>query len=183
MNKTLISILAVIGVLGVLILTVVGIGISASNQEVGLRNAIKAKQTANQATFDNMWKQIQQTAEVTNEQKNALKDIFIQHAQARTGEGVDKAIVKWISESVPNVDVSAYKNLQNIIVGARNSFTSDQIALLDMKRAHDDVLTKFPSSLFVGGRPSIEVQIVTSERTGAAFSSGKDENVKLFDNK
>lgn len=180
MNKTLAFSLAGIGVFFVLLLTIAGVWIGASNTEVSLRNAIGAKQQANTATFDNMYKQIDQVAQVTDEQKNALKEIFIEHARARTGEGSDRAVMKWITESVPNIDTSAYKNLQNVIVGARNSFTGDQVALLDLKREHDNVITKFPSSLFVGGRGKIDVQIVTSERTGKAFSTGKDENTKVF---
>lgn len=180
MKKSLIATLSVLGFLFIFGVLVTMVGVSASNQEVSLRNAITAKQSANKATYDNMWKQIAQVAEVTTEQKNALKEIITEHAKARSGSGDDKAIVKWIHESIPNVDTSVYKNLQNIIVGARNSFTADQVALLDLKRAHDDCLTKFPSSLFVGGRPPIDVQIVTSDRSGNAFASGKDDDVKLF---
>lgn len=153
---------------------------SYSNQEVRLRNAITARQEANKATFDNMWKQIKQTAEVTDAQKNALLEIFIGHAKARSGSGDDKAVVKWLQESVPNVDVSVYKNLQNIIVAARNSFTTDQLALLDLQREHNNCLTMVPSSFFVGGRPPIKVTLVTSERTDAAFSAGKDDDVSVF---
>lgn len=157
-----------------------GAYIGSHNREVTLRTAIEAKQTANQATFDNMWKKIAQVAEVTEAQKNALKEIFVEHAQARTGSGSDGAVMKWITESVPNVDVSVYKNLQNIITSARDSFTSDQLALLDLKREHDKLLLTFPSTLFVGGRPRIEVQIVTSGRTQSTFATGKDEDTKVF---
>lgn len=180
MNKVLIAFGAVGGFFLLLALVVGLMWMSANNTEVSLRNSIVAKQRANQATFDNMFKQISQVAEVTDEQTKALKDIFTSHAQARQGDGSDKAIMKWITESIPNVDTKVFQNLQNIIVGARNSFTGDQVALLDLKRAHDDVLTKFPSSLFVGGRSRIDVTIVTSSRTDAAFSAGKDDNTKVF---
>ena len=180
MNKMLAFVLAGFAVFAGLVLVVALTWMSANNREVSLRNAITAKQQANQATFDNMWKQIKSAAEVTDAQKNALKEIFVEHAQARSGGGSDKAIVKWLQESVPNVDTTVFTNLQNIIVGARNSFTSDQVALLDLKREHDNVLTVFPSSLFVGGRSHIDVQIVTSEKTERTFASGKDDDVKVF---
>lgn len=175
------SFLIVAGVLAVFAFLFGIAWVSSNNQEVRLRFAIEAKQKANQATFDNMWKKIAQVAEVTDAQKNALKEIFVEHARARTSGGsTDGSVMKWITESVPNVDVSVYKNLQNIITSARDSFSSDQLALLDLKREHDTLLSVFPSVIFVGGRPRIDVQIVTSGRTDGAFSSGKDEDTKVF---
>lgn len=180
MSKPVLIFLSVFGFLTAIGFLILTLWAATHNGEVGLRNAIKAKQVANQATFDNMVKQISQVAEVTEEQTRALKDIFLGHAAARTGEGSDRAIMKWVTESVPNVDTGVYKNLQNIIVAARNSFTSDQVALLDLKREHDSMLAKFPGSLFLAGRQPMDVTIVTSSRTGQAFSSGKDDDTKVF---
>jgi hypothetical protein len=174
--KTIITIVSIIAVVGL----VLAMYVSANNSEVRLRNAITAKQEANKATFDNMWKQISQVAQVTTEQKNALREIFENHAKARQGGSDDKLVMKWIKESIPNVDTKVYTNLQNIIVSARNSFTNDQVALLDLKREHDNVRTMFPSSLFVGGRPEIKVTLVTSGKTEAAFASGRDDDVNVF---
>lgn len=169
-------------VLLVTVLVVAMMWVGAHNKEVGLRNAIVAKQKDNTSEFDNMFKKIAQSAQVTDAQKNALKEIFVAHAQARGGVG-SGGIMKWLQESVPNVDMKTYENLQNIITASRNSWTMRQKELLDLSREHNDTLTKFPSSLFVGGRSKIEIQIVTSSRTEKAFESGKDEDIDVFQKK
>ena len=127
-----------------------------------------------------MWKKISQVAQVTDGQKQALLDIFVQHAKARTGEGPDKAVVKWIHESVPTVDTKTFTQLQNIIVASRDAFTERQRELLDLKREHDNIIDMFPSSLVCGSRGKIEVVIVTSSRADEAFKTGKDDDTSVF---
>ena len=181
MNKTVV---AVIGLVGVLILTVimfVGMYVTYSNAEVRLRNAIVAKQTDNKNEMDNMWKQISQVTQVTDEQKKALVEIFNGYATARTGNG-GGSLVKWVKEVVPNVDQSTFKNLQNIISAKRDGFVMRQKELLDLNREHDNQIDTIPSSLFVGGRGKINITIVTSTRTENAFQSGKDDDTSLRGN-
>jgi len=178
MNGKIVAAVAV----GAVVLVILVFAVSISNSEVRLRNLITAKQKDNSSEYDNLWKKIAQVAEVTSEQKNALIEIFVQHAKARTGEGSDKAVVRWIQESVPNVDTSAFKNLQNVITASRDGFTMRQKELLDLKREHDNMLGVFPSSIVLSvlGRQPIDVVIVTSTRTDNAFKSGKDDDVELF---
>jgi hypothetical protein len=171
---------AVLGVVGFLVLFVVSSWISANNQEARLRNQFTAKQTDNTSQFDNMWKKVAQSVEVTEKDRESLAKIFVQHANARTGDGGGGAVMKWIQESVPNVDSSGFRNLQNIIVASRDSWTDNQRQLLDIKREHDNLLDVFPSSLFLGSRSRLKAVIVTSERTDDAFKTGRDENVSLF---
>jgi len=90
--------------------------------------------------------------------------------------------MRWVQESVPNVDLSVYKNLQNIIVGSRDSFTMRQKELLDLKREHDKLLRSFPSNILFGmlGIKEMSVTIITSSKTQEAFKTGKDDDVELF---
>ncbi len=171
---------ATLGVVGFLILFVAIAWIGANNSEARLRNQFEAKQTDNTSQFDNMWKKIAQVAQVTEKDRESLAQIFVQHAKARTGDGGGGAVMKWIQESVPNVDSSGYRNLQNIIVASRDSWTDNQRQLLDIKREHDNLLDTFPSSIFVGGRSRLRAVIVTSERSDEAFKSGRDDNTNVF---
>lgn len=180
MNKTLIIVLGIGGAIGVLILMCGVYFIGISNKEVSLRNLITAKQTDNKSEYDNMWKKIAQVAEVTDAQKQALKEIFVSHAQARTGGGPDKAIVKWVQESVPNVDTSTFNNLMNIISSSRDRWTMRQKELIDFKREHDNMIDMFPSNVLVGGRGKINITIVTSTKTEKTFETGKDDDVNVF---
>lgn len=156
--------------------------ISIRNDDAKLRNLIAAKQKDNESEFDNMWKKIKSVAQVTEAQKDALKEIFVEHAKARGGVGNTK-IMTWLKESVPNVDLSTYNNLQNIIVGSRDAWTQRQKELLDIKREHDNLIDVWPSGLVLGmmGREKVDITIVTSTRTTEVFKSGKDDDVDVFD--
>jgi hypothetical protein len=182
MNKVWMAVIAVLVSVGLVFLVVVSGVISTNNEEVNLRTAIEQKQKDNTSEFDNVWKKIGQTAQVTDKQQESLKEIFVEHAQARTGSGQGGEVMKWVQESVPNVDTATFRNLQNIITGSRDAFTQRQKELLDLKREHDGLLRRFPSGVILSvlGRKPIEVVIVTSERTEKAFESGKDENIQVF---
>jgi hypothetical protein len=170
-----------VGVL-VAIMIVVFSAIGKLNTENALRQTIVAKQLDNQSEYDNMWKKISQVAQVTMSQKEALKEIILGHAQARSGTGDKGAIMSWIQESVPNIDTSTFNNLQNIIVSSRDRFTMRQKELLDLSREHNTMLGKIPwgSLLRAMGRNEIDITIVTSSRTEESFRSGKDDNVNVF---
>ncbi len=172
-TSTIVS-LALSGLLAV----VFGVGyITCSNYEIRLRNAINAKQRDNQSELDNVQKKIAQTVQVTDLQMTALKDIIVGNAEAR--KGGSGSLATMVTEAVPNVDVSVYKQLQNIIAGSRDAFTMRQKELLDLKREHDNARTVAPSSWFVGGRPEIEVTIVTSGRVKENFRTGEDNDIDL----
>ena len=162
-----------------LVLTFSGIGVY--NTEASLRTQYNSKVLANEAIFDNTWKKISQSAQVTDAQKNALKEIFTSYASARTGNGDGGQLMKWVQESVPNVDVSVYKNLQNIITGARDEWTANQVALVDIAREYNQNLATFPSNVFlkIFGFQPIDAKIITSARTGQAFATGQDNDISL----
>ncbi|MFA5130603.1 MAG: hypothetical protein WC477_06885 [Patescibacteria group bacterium] len=185
MSKTLMAVVGVVTCLGIGFLVAAVLFISCMNTEARLRNAIVAKQRDNTSEFDNMWKKISQTAQVTDAQKEALKDIFTSHAQARTGNGGGGSVMKWVQESVPNVDLSTMKNLQNIITGSRDAWTMRQKELIDLKREHDNLIDVFPSSAVCAilGRQKIDIQVVTSGRTERSFETGKDDDVNVFEKK
>jgi hypothetical protein len=175
---------AQLGVIAALVFVMVALGvyfcmsIGYKNREVALRNLVKAKQEDNKNVFDNTWKQISQVAEVTDAQRDALKDIIVGYAKARDGGG--GSLAKAIHEAVPNVDTSTFNNLQNIIVAARNKFERTQTELLDYNREHDVLLESPVSGWFLSGCQHIDVTIVTSSRTQNAYFTGKDDDVSVF---
>jgi hypothetical protein len=71
----------------------------------------------------------------------------------------------------------------NTITAARNTWTTNQTALLDFKREHDNLIDTQPSRFFVhtlGGKDKIDVVIVTSSRTDNAFQTGQDNDTDVF---
>ena len=167
-----------LGMLVVIVILFVGIvgatWLSATNREASLRNRFVAQQKANEASFDAMWKIIQQKGQVADQYKSGFKEVYKEIMDGRYKEG-GGSLLKFITESNPQFSVSLYKSLSASIEGERKRFLRDQQVLLDIKREHDDVLTRFPSRLFVGDRPPLDAVIVTSEKTEDAFKSRREE--------
>jgi len=182
------KIMAVVGcgVLAVLFLIIMAVSlVGVLNTEARLRTTIEAKQKDNTSEFDNMWKKISQVAQVPEQKKNALMEIFSSHAKARAGDkGQGGAMMSWITESVPNVDLKVYDKLQNIIVASRDAWTMRQKELIDLARERTQMFRTIPSNFFlaIGGRieSDVKITIVTSSRTDRAFQEGKDDDVELF---
>ena len=155
---------------------------SFHNVEVKQRNLITAKQKDNTSEFDNLKKKLNSVVSIPEAQFEQLKSLFVEHAQARTSGGSkDGSLMKWVTESVPNVDKSTdiYNNVMNIVVASRDSWTMRQKELLDMQRVHSNILDVGFRGLILSklfGRDKIDVIIVTSAATKEAFASGEDND-------
>lgn len=185
MSKFFIGILSVIGIFIVSILIFVIMYFSYNNSETRIRNAIVAKQRDNTSQLDNTVKVISQNAQVTSEQREALKDVIVGNAEARAGSRGSGNLATLVHEAVPNMDqtTQTYRQLMNTITAARNQWTENQRELLDLSREHNNMLTLQPSAFFcvtLGGKQPIEVTIVTSTRTEESFKTGKDDDTDLF---
>jgi hypothetical protein len=154
--------------------------VGLSNQEVQLASQFKAQQTKNTAVFDNTWKIISEVAEVSDQYKDAFKEIYPALMQGRYGNQKDGSLMKWVTESNPNFDTSLYSKLVNAIEEQRTLFTAEQEKLIDIKREHDVLVQTFPGSIFLSGRQLPDMVIVTSTKTAEAFKSGKDDDTQLF---
>jgi len=174
-----------IGAVGVLFSVIFLVSIiSTMNTEARLRTSIEAKQKDNTSEFDNMWKKISQVAQIPEQKKNALMSIFNSHAESRSGGQSGGSLALWIKESVPNVDLKVFDNLQNIIIAARDRWTMRQKELIDLERERTQMFRTIPSNIYlaIAGRQESDVKIVviTSSRTEKTFETGKDDDVKLF---
>ena len=152
---------------------------SYSNQEVRLRNAVKAQQHANETSFDTCWKIIQGQAQVADKHKDSFKEIYTGLMEGRHYEK-GGALMKFITEANPTFDIRLFEKVSNSIEGQRTSFMRDQQKLIDLKREHDNLLVTMPGSLFVGSRPPVEIKVVTSSKTEKAFESKKEDDVEVF---
>lgn len=171
--KAIILLVVILGVIGVLTY------FSYSNQEVQLRNSFNAQQKNCTVVYDQVWKIIQQQAGVASKYADDFKEIYPDLINARYGKG-DGTLMKWIVEHNPNFDTSLYGKLMNSIEVQRTTFTEAQKKLIDVKREHDNIRTTFPGQVFVGGRPELVAQLVTSTKTEKAFQTGKEDEVDLF---
>ena len=154
------------------------------NTEVGLRAQYEAKTDANKADFDNTWKTISQVAQVPAKYKEDFQSVYEHYMQARssgnTGEG---ALLSFLTEAVPQYDgKELYARVQTVVEAKRESWTTRQKELRDVKREHDLLLRTFPGAFYnvFLGREELPIVLVTSSRTEEAFSTGTDEQVELF---
>jgi len=166
-------------VVGFLLLVII-VWISASNREIDLRNKITAQQKNVEVVFDNTWKTISQEAKVSEKYKDSFKEIYTELMSERYSESDQQSLMRWVTEANPNFDASIYTKLMSTINATRAEFTREQTKLLAFKNAHDNVIDKFPSSIFVGGRGKIDVNVVTSDKTEKVFEDGKENNIEVF---
>ena len=167
-------------ILAAFILTALLIWISSSNKEIDLRNKIIAQQKNLEVVFDNTWKIISQQAQVTDHYKDSFKEIYQDLMESRYGEGDKESLMRWVTESNPNFDATIFTKLMSAIEVQRTQFTTEQTKLLSFKNSHDNIIDKFPSNLFVGGRGKIDINVITSSKTEEIFKEGREDNVKVF---
>jgi hypothetical protein len=174
--------LLVFGGVMVLLLALGGCGVmmyfNYDGQEIQLRNAVKAQQKSNEVSFDNTWKIIQQKCQLKDDYKETFKSFYPELMKGRHYEAGGN-FMKWITESNPTFDVSLWKDIMNTIEAERKTFERNQNKLIALKQEHDNVRTIAPGRFFVGGRPEIEIAIVTSTKTEATFKSGKEDDIDL----
>ena len=159
---------------------IIGKGISLYNQEISLKNQIEAKQQENTANFDNMWKKIKQTAQVSDKYKDGLKEVLSSYTSGRKKES-DQLLMDWTKEAVPTFDSSIYKQLMNIITASRDDFNLNQKELIDLSRQHDVLIETFPNNIYyrIMGVDKIDIKVVTSTKTEKTFETGKDDDIEL----
>lgn len=173
--------LAVVGLVVTLFLIGVVMFISYSNKEVDLRTSFNAQQKANETVFDKVWKVIEQKSGVSSQYADKFKEIYVEVMDARYKDGGGQ-LMKWIQESNPQFDASLFKDLSLAIESNRAEFQRVQSKLIDIKREHDNLRMKFPSSIFLAikGTKELQMKIVTSSKTDKAFETGKEDDVELF---
>ncbi len=155
--------------------------VGISNNEIYQANLVHAKQVSNKNWLDECNKTISNAAEVTDAQRQALMDIIVGNSKARADGQGKGSLAAMVTEAVPNVDVSVYKNLLNIVQSKREGFKRVQDEIIDLNRVHDNLIDMFPSSLVcsIMGRKKIDIVVVTSTRTENAFATGKDDDTSL----
>jgi len=156
-------------------------GINYKNTEIDLRNQAIAQQESNKVTFDKVWKVIKQKASIADKYANDFKNIFGGLMASRyEGDTKGAPMFKWIQERNPDFSIELYKELSIAIESNRSEFLRVQNRLIDIKREHDNIRLKFPGSIFVGSKPELDIQLVTSGKTENTFKTGKEDNADLF---
>lgn len=184
MSSKLIRTLIILGVVGILVLTLVGSLISFSNTEVDLRSRFKQKGDERTAFYDKMWKILSQKSQIALKNDSSFANNVNMIMAGRTD--APQVFMKWVQESNPNANfdqVSAlYADLSRAVEGQRDGFFMQEKMIQDIVLQHDILLGKFPGSLWNAffSRQPLVYKPITSDRTDDVIRTGKDNDVKLF---
>lgn len=153
-----------------------------NNRHADIHNQATAQQKANEVIYDEVWKVLQQKAGILDKYAADFKSIYSSIFDERyQGENSGQSpAFKWIVENNPNFSVEMYKDLSTAVEVYRGKFSRTQQRLIDIKREDDNLHTKIPSCWFVGTKKDMDINIVTSTKTEKVFSSGKEDDIELF---
>lgn len=173
--------LATVLILFVILIIGVPMYFSTQNTEIDLRTQTIAQNKKCEAYFDKMWKIIQQKAQITDQYKNAFKEIYPKLIEGRYSKG-DGSLMKWITESNPEFKTSMYEDLMKSIEIERTGFFNEQTMLIDLQREHEAFLQKAPNRWFLNDTlKPVEIKIVTSASTKDAYQTGEENDINLFE--
>jgi len=167
---------------GVFAVSVFGYVISIRNQATELETQFDAQIQANMSTHDKMWKIITGKAQVSQQYAKDFRDNFEAIMTGRYGNPDNRgsSLMLWITEKNPEFSVDLYKDLNRSIEALRTEFDMVQKKMIDIKRVHDNLRLKVPSSFAMFGKEELKLKMVTSTRTQEAFDSGIEDNMNLF---
>ena len=174
----------VIGLVAVAFLAIIvtSMWVNASNSEIDLKNQGLAQEQVCKNNYDAMFKEIAQIAEVSDQYKETFKEIYPALIEGRY-KNDGNTLMKWIQESNPNFDTKLYSKLIDVIESKRDGFKHEQDKLADIAREHNNILEKWPSSMFVGNRPKLAITFVSSAKTKEVYRTGEENDIDLFKKK
>jgi len=197
-NTATIVILAVVALVGIAGLFLGISALSHYNSVIPQQNAMEAQWKTNQISYDTMWKTVQETAQVAEQERESFKDIFLGVMEGRYGDDGSQAMMQWITESNPTPSPDLYKKLMNIIESNRNTFANGQKKLADRQAVLKNTLQApmgallwngvlgFPSEILGKYAPpedydgdgkltALDYPIITSTKTENVFKDAKED--------
>lgn len=192
-----------LGVFLLLLIYLITIYIRFYNRSVELEAAVTAQYQANQNKYDEMWKVIQETAQVPDKYKDDFKELLVTEVPAKYGPEGSKAMFQWFQDRDLELPEGIYGRVQDVIEGNRAEFRQRQDLILDQQRAYRTHLQRFGHGFLasIGGFPRAAIgthapqkdtdgdgkmtvfdyEIVTSDRTARAFETSRDDKIDVFE--
>lgn len=198
--------LHIVGIGAVVFLAIfIGSCVSFRSTAVSLESATKAQYQKNQVSYDTFWKSVKETAQVSDEYKEAFKEILVDDTKARYGKDGAGAAFLMINERPVAFDDKVYTKLIQLIESGRADFKQSQLDLLAKQQAYETHLGSLSGGVFAGmlgfpkeitgdlappfdkdgdGRMTVlDYKVVTSAKTEQAFATAKDDEVDIFNKK
>jgi hypothetical protein len=161
--------------------------IGTGNKEARGKVLLIQAQKENENRFANMKKRISGAAQVSDRAMESLRQILVGYGESRNIGDTKSAVMTWVKESVPNVDLTTMNNLQNIVISSLDDFADKQTAIIDYQREYNNLYAEMVSGFVLKNvlhrEQYTNVVIVTSSQAKQAFSTGIDDDDNVFKNK
>lgn len=155
--------------------------ISVSNGEKTRYNAIEQMSENRENLFDSMWKQIKQTAQIAEKEKEGMKELVTGFMEGRQSVNGEKAFFSMLHEAYPNLPQLSYSKIMNVVTGKRDEFQRYQTELKDRCRDYKDYTQIFPNSLFTNGRDITEFcKVISSAESQEVMKTKQENNIDVF---
>jgi len=154
-----------------------------NNREIRLRKEAEAQEKNIEAVFDEVWKVINQKAQVSEKYKESFREIYREIMAARYGTQPGQQndrLMNWIRESNPQFDAAVYLDLSASIESLRAKFANEQARMLDIIREHETLCQTYPATWFIKDKRTIEYQVISSAKTREVIDSRTEDNVNVF---
>ncbi len=177
---------ALVAVLAVLAL-VVALGavaavsyISAYNFGNATEQQLKAVKENNKNILAQYGQKVQEAAQVPEMYAADVQKVVTAAVEGRYGADGSRATWQMIQEQNPTLDVSVYKQIQQIIEAGRNDFQNGQTRQIAVKQGYETALGSFWQGMWlrIAGYPKInleEFKIISTGRADDAYQKGKED--------
>ncbi len=185
-----IVLMAILGSLLILVLSVLGYFVSAKNSFTKTQNNIVATSEGVKTISSQYILKVREMAQVPAIAQKQMAELVERALDARYGEDGTKALIQFIKEQNPNIPPELYTNLQKTMSGGRSDIEAIMLRLQDIKRSAYDQLDETPRGdvLKLMNYPTKNIgyegqkddyPVILSQETLDAYKSGVDKGVDL----
>lgn len=166
-----------------IVLLVIGFFVAGTlNKEQDLRARFEKKQHDQALIFDDMWKTIEQEAQVSVEYRDSFEKIYPAIMKGRYGNARGGALMSWVQESKIDFSPALFQDLMDTIKVKRTQLLKVQQSLTLIQAEQSNLMNKLPTSavFVVFKRQPFNLKLITSTRTEDVVKTGRDDNIDVF---
>jgi len=154
---------------------------SVDNKVINLTERFSAQLNVSKTAHDEMWKVINQDAEVADKYAQDFEKIFTEMIDGRYSNDGDM-LMKWIQERNPNYTPELYKELMSTIKTERSKFKRAQDICIDIKRELLAYIKKVPNKWFVNNEVNegFKYKNKTNDEIALLYKSGIFEDEMTY---
>ena len=179
------TLIAIVGVIGILAVVLIGSYVSNYNYGNEAENVIKAEYKNMENILAQYSLKVSEAAQIPGMKANDLKEVMRDAMTGRYGKDGSQATFQWIQENYPGqVTDELYSKISVIIEAGRNKFENAQTKFIDTKRAYETNLGYLWKGMWmrIAGYPKINLadyKIISSEHAQESFKTGVDKGIKF----